>query len=305
MVRATLISFAAVLCLWSGSVSAGLDEGMAAYERGDYETALKEWQPLAERGNSVAAIRIGRMVWSNRIAPKDVRKIAGWLVKIAKNGTPADKREVGELFLNRSSPLHDRQLAIYWLHEAALEGDAESQAIIGGIYGFRKSVKSNITIAIGYYRAAAEQGHARAQAILGINYFSGEGVREDHEESLKWALKSANQDYPFGQRIVINRYEIEKSQVRDLVKAMKWYMILTREGGPADISLLESDNCLFLIEGTQGRNALMKKLSPDEIASARKMADVWLKDKAPDKGSMSTPIQDNVSDVPCKSLLKR
>ena len=29
---------------------ASFDEGWAAYERGDYETALKEWRPLAEQG---------------------------------------------------------------------------------------------------------------------------------------------------------------------------------------------------------------------------------------------------------------
>ncbi len=29
---------------------AGLDAGMAAYNRGDYATALREWRPLAERG---------------------------------------------------------------------------------------------------------------------------------------------------------------------------------------------------------------------------------------------------------------
>ncbi len=31
---------------------AGLDEGVAAYQRGDYATALREWRPLAEQGNA-------------------------------------------------------------------------------------------------------------------------------------------------------------------------------------------------------------------------------------------------------------
>ncbi len=29
---------------------AGWDEGLAAYQRGDYATAIREWRPLAERG---------------------------------------------------------------------------------------------------------------------------------------------------------------------------------------------------------------------------------------------------------------
>ena len=31
---------------------AGFDEGVDAYERGDYEAALKEIRPLAEQGNA-------------------------------------------------------------------------------------------------------------------------------------------------------------------------------------------------------------------------------------------------------------
>lgn len=40
-----------LMVAFAGPVRAGFDEGMAAYERGDYETALKEWQPLIERGH--------------------------------------------------------------------------------------------------------------------------------------------------------------------------------------------------------------------------------------------------------------
>ena len=36
-------------------------EGMDAYERGDYDTALKEWRPLAERGNEAAQANLGLM----------------------------------------------------------------------------------------------------------------------------------------------------------------------------------------------------------------------------------------------------
>ncbi len=31
---------------------AGFDEGWAAYNRGDYATALREWRPLAEQGDA-------------------------------------------------------------------------------------------------------------------------------------------------------------------------------------------------------------------------------------------------------------
>ncbi len=40
---------------------AGLDEGVAAYHRGDYATALREWRPLAEQGDADAEYNLGLM----------------------------------------------------------------------------------------------------------------------------------------------------------------------------------------------------------------------------------------------------
>ena len=42
---------AAALLVLAAPAWAGLDEGFAAFERGDYETALREILPLAEQGN--------------------------------------------------------------------------------------------------------------------------------------------------------------------------------------------------------------------------------------------------------------
>ena len=41
---------AVILIALVGPGWAGFDEGWAAYERGDYETALKEFRPLAKQG---------------------------------------------------------------------------------------------------------------------------------------------------------------------------------------------------------------------------------------------------------------
>ena len=54
-----------VLCLLLVSISvptpavADYDAGMAAYERGDFTTAMTEWRPLAEAGDPEAQYRVG------------------------------------------------------------------------------------------------------------------------------------------------------------------------------------------------------------------------------------------------------
>ena len=52
-----------VLCLLLATFSvparADFDAGMAAYERGDFTTAMTEWRPLAEAGDPEAQYRVG------------------------------------------------------------------------------------------------------------------------------------------------------------------------------------------------------------------------------------------------------
>ena len=64
--------FAAVLSLWlTTSAWAGFDEGFAAYERGDYATALEEWLPVAEQGDASAQYNLGLMYYNGEGVPQD------------------------------------------------------------------------------------------------------------------------------------------------------------------------------------------------------------------------------------------
>ena len=41
--------------------AADIDKGLAAYEAGDFATALAEWKPLAEQGDAAAKYNLGVM----------------------------------------------------------------------------------------------------------------------------------------------------------------------------------------------------------------------------------------------------
>ena len=45
---------------------AGIDEGWAAYARGDYAVALREFLPLAQQGNATAQSFLGAMYSAGR-----------------------------------------------------------------------------------------------------------------------------------------------------------------------------------------------------------------------------------------------
>ncbi len=60
LVRVAAIA-AVLLTLGGAKVSAGMKEGYAAYDRGDYATAMREWRPLAEQGDADAQFNLGFM----------------------------------------------------------------------------------------------------------------------------------------------------------------------------------------------------------------------------------------------------
>jgi len=52
--RKRIIAVTVIGVLWAGAASSGpLEDGYAAYQRGDYETALKLLTPLAKRGDPI------------------------------------------------------------------------------------------------------------------------------------------------------------------------------------------------------------------------------------------------------------
>ncbi len=55
---------------------AGFDEGVAAYKRGDYATAFREWRPLAEQGKTRAQTKIGFMYYDGQGVPQDYGEAA-------------------------------------------------------------------------------------------------------------------------------------------------------------------------------------------------------------------------------------
>ncbi len=155
---------------------AGLDEGVAAYQRGDYATALREWRPLAEQGNAAAQYNLGVMYNKGQGVPQDY----------------------GE--------------AMKWYRKAAEQGIADAQHSLGVMYAKGRGVPQDYAEAVKWYRKAAEQGYALAQTNLGFMYHLGRGVPQDYSKAHMWFNLAASR-YPPGEdrdRVVNNRDIVAK-----------------------------------------------------------------------------------------------
>ncbi len=121
------IALAAVLLVMLvGPARAGFDEGTAAYKRGDYETALNEWRPLAEQGHAEAQNYLGWMHRWGMGVPKDEVEAVKWYRKAAEQGIAEYMIRLASMYLvGFGVPLDDVK-AHMWYDLAAAGGDKDA-----------------------------------------------------------------------------------------------------------------------------------------------------------------------------------
>jgi TPR repeat protein len=142
----------AILLMASSSCAAfaGFDDGVGAFERKDYEAALREFRAAAQTGDAGADYYLGRMY-------------------LMAEGVAADYKQ-----------------AVRYFRRAAAQGNANAQFYLGVLYYLGEGASRDYSEAVKWYAAAAAQGDPVAQYYLGVMYASGEGVRTDHVTALMW-----------------------------------------------------------------------------------------------------------------------
>jgi TPR repeat protein len=124
----------------------------AAYDKGDYVTARKLYQQMAERGNSEAMLRVGVMCEQGK-------------------GGPVDNIQ-----------------AVKWFRLLADRGDRDGQFAMGLAYEQGTGVAKDYSVALGWYQKAAQQGSLAARVNLGMLYLNGQGIGPDRIEAQKWFI---------------------------------------------------------------------------------------------------------------------
>ena len=129
---------------------ADLTKGLAAYDVGNYETALAECQPPAEAGDPIAQFCLAR------------------------------------LYANGFGVSMDDAEALRWYGAAAAQGHAESQFNLAVFHANGWGVPMDEKEAAKWYQLAAEQGFLQAQSTLAKNYHFGRGVEQDLVKAYLW-----------------------------------------------------------------------------------------------------------------------
>ena len=141
-------------------------KGVKAYEAGDYATALKEFLPLAKKGQVSAEAAVGQMYFEGK-------------------GVPADPKEAAK-----------------WLEPAATGGNARAQFLLGKLYLSGEGVTADPAKAASLSKAAADQGLAAAQVDICALYYQGVGVPKDMTQAYLYATLAAQQGNEDGKNIL-------------------------------------------------------------------------------------------------------
>lgn len=106
--------------------------GLQAYNAGNFETAILEFQPLVERGHSGAELMFGVMYLRGHGYPQDEGLAAVWMYKAARKGEAGAQLVLGSQLLYGRGIRRDVREALMWLTLAGDSGvdSVAEQAVI-------------------------------------------------------------------------------------------------------------------------------------------------------------------------------
>jgi len=106
---------------------ADVKAGVDAWSRGDYATAVREWQGPAEAGDADALFNLGQAYRLGRGVPADEARAETYYARAAANGHLQAADTYGLMLFQNGR----RELALPYIEDAARRGDPRSQYLLG------------------------------------------------------------------------------------------------------------------------------------------------------------------------------
>lgn len=155
-----LLLFATVA--WSGS----FQKGWKAYSSTDYETALSEWQDLADAGDANACFGMG-LLYGNGFGVdlNDDLALKYYLIA-AENGHAEAQYNLGVMYQNGWGVPIDEEAGVEWYLQAADQGIVGAQLALGRVYAMDFSEKFDAVEAYKWFGLAADFGDIDAKSKM-------------------------------------------------------------------------------------------------------------------------------------------
>lgn len=121
-----LVPCLALIVACAGCADSDADP-LKAFQRGDYEAALRVWRQRAEDGDPAAQNYLGVHYHLGLGVPSDYKQAVQWYMKAAENGNPDAQRNLGTMYYLGLGIPQDNGLAYGWYYVAAKNGNAKAE----------------------------------------------------------------------------------------------------------------------------------------------------------------------------------
>ena len=176
------------------AIAQDFNKGVAAFQSGDYATALKQWMPLAEKDDAEVQRNIGIMYQQGLGVPQSDAEAAKWYRRAAENGHARAQQNLGIMYEEGVGVPQDYLEAAKWYRMSAAGGNVNAKLNLGFIFenGF-PGVPLNIVLAHMWYNLAAAQGSTDAASFRDdvASDMSSEQVGEAQRMAQEWLAKHA------------------------------------------------------------------------------------------------------------------
>lgn len=186
--RRGCLSLALLLLVLAVPARGDFDAGRAAFDKGDYAAAFKQWEPLAKAGDGRAQLGVATLYESGQGVPAaDVSLALKWYRAAAERGVAGARNNLGVLLATgRGAPIDPRRACDLW-RDAAAKGYAPAEFNLALAHERGFGVPQDLETAARLYASAGNHGLAEAAFAIAEMYRTGRGVPEHAELAAKWA----------------------------------------------------------------------------------------------------------------------
>jgi TPR repeat protein len=168
-------------------------KGYAAYESGDFATALREFRPLAEQGDAGAQFILGVMYRKGEGVPQNDKTAVKWYTLAAELGFAGAQTLLGFMHRKGEGVLQDYKTAVNWYTLAAEQGNATAQSNLGVMYGLGQGVKKDYVYAHMWGNIAASNGNENGGKLRDL--FAEEMTATQIEKAQELARECVRKEY--------------------------------------------------------------------------------------------------------------
>jgi TPR repeat protein len=188
-IRIALTASLVLAALTVTAVAGPVEDGNAAYQRGDYQTAVKVLQPLVDQGNADAQDILAIMYYVGQGVPQNRAEAIRLYRLAAEQGNAHAQDALGFAYQNGVGVQRDVSEAAKWFRNAADQDNLDAQFNLGEMYELGNGVPQDYVLAYMWFTLVASHG-TRAYATRGIDrlaqQMSPEEIAEAQKRAREW-----------------------------------------------------------------------------------------------------------------------